>query len=47
MPYNFLLVQFRPKAPICQKKPQLRGDTGRAIFKEDIEDEAFIDLEVV
>ena len=26
---------------------RLRGDTGRAIFKEDIEDEAFIDLEVV
>lgn len=26
---------------------RLRGDTGRAIFKEDIEDEAFIDLEVI
>ena len=26
---------------------RLRGDTGRAIFKEDIENEAFIDLEVV
>ena len=26
---------------------RLRGDTGRAIFKEDIENEAFIDLEVI